>query len=1087
MSSPSPRNSVFPGVACGLLLAAHLGAQEAPAQEGAAPGLESSVWAAGDKLGPAAAFTIDDRGRVFVAESARSGGAGVFSVGEIPARIEEDLAVETVAQRRALVQNWLERGELSSELNSAGLAASPAKVVLRQNSEIITLLEDGDGDGQADRRTIFASGFNDEMDGPAAGLLIINSDLWFLCPPHLWLLRDFEKNDRANLRTVLVAGLGVRVGQPNHGPGPITFGPDGRLYFALGDRGYNVHTSEDRNYYGPTTGAVFRCWPDGQNLELFARGFRAPTALAFDLEGRLFVVDGALYLVPEGTEVGWEASLADNGAALAAWSAEKRLWCLPGIGSIGETTDLALCPGTALVPELQGRLLTASRNGIGAVTLASDGGRLRIGKSELAYGAPGVQKICFAPDGKLFFLALNGKKSSIGTLRSTTNVPRQQTAVFLKVGFRHRRVNELIPLLSHADFRVRFRAQLALVEKGWREVVPALVTVLSSAPDVLARRHAVWIMGRLARENPLLLTPLIGLVNDGDDQIRLLAAQVLADGRCAEAGPAVLRLLDDPAPAVRATAVACLGKLAPPGARAALLDVAARHSSGDEFLRHNIVIGLAALGDPPALLEATHHHASQPARLAGLLALRRLQNSLCGDFLNDADPAVRLEAARAVYDLPIETALPRLAEMLGKVGDSASFHPPQLLRLSLAANLRLGSSADAERVAAFAARATGSLPDDLRILALAGLASWDTPPVREPIWGRHAPVLPREAALARKPLLAHLPNILKNNSGRAGELAQRLQTLATQGPSSASEIVSFVGDESKKEGLRLFFLRELDVGSAAETANLENACRAALESQSPRLRIEARTILIRRKPAQALDLVASAMTSEHPGEKQSSISQLEAVRTRPADQWLLQLLERAASGRIDLAVLPELIEAAQIRERGEAGNGREFREALEKLRTSWRSASSDPLRPWRAAEHHGDATAGRALFLSPICRCLECHAINGRGAGTAPDLAGVAERFSSGGLVESIIQPSARIASGYGFVTAQRRDGSTISGTLKASNSEALTLRSASGLVEVSRAELKEMSPPASECRPVGALLTLRETRDLVSFLKTLK
>src|SRR5205807_6964993 len=144
--------------------------------------------------------------------------------------------------------------------------------------------------GKADHSTVFADGFNGAASGLAAGVLARKGDVYFTDTPDLWKLKDTNGDGKADERKSLLYGFGVRVGFLGHDLHGLRFGPDGKLYFSVGDRGLNVNAIDGRHVSCPDTGAVLRCDPDGRNLEVFASGLRNPQELVFDEHGNLFTV-----------------------------------------------------------------------------------------------------------------------------------------------------------------------------------------------------------------------------------------------------------------------------------------------------------------------------------------------------------------------------------------------------------------------------------------------------------------------------------------------------------------------------------------------------------------------------------------------------------------------------------------------------------------------------------------------------------------------------------------------------------------------------------------------------------------------------
>ena len=92
-------------------------------------------------------------------------------------------------------------------------------------------------------------------------------------------LADTDGDGVADEQDPLADGFGVRVVFRGHDMHGLTLGPDGRISFSIGDRGYNLTTQEGMRLVRPDTGAVFRCERDGSNLEVFVYGLRNPQEL----------------------------------------------------------------------------------------------------------------------------------------------------------------------------------------------------------------------------------------------------------------------------------------------------------------------------------------------------------------------------------------------------------------------------------------------------------------------------------------------------------------------------------------------------------------------------------------------------------------------------------------------------------------------------------------------------------------------------------------------------------------------------------------------------------------------------------------
>jgi putative membrane-bound dehydrogenase-like protein len=152
----------------------------------------------------------------------------------------------------------------------------------------VRLIEDTDGDGYADKATVFANHLNSVQ-----GLAYHDGTLYVMHAPNLTALRDTDGDGKADERKDLLVGLGLPPEKNDtrlHCANGVVVGHDGWLYLALGDHGCDVRRREgDRLVL--QGGGILRCRPDGRDLHVFASGLRNIYDVALDAELNVFVRD----------------------------------------------------------------------------------------------------------------------------------------------------------------------------------------------------------------------------------------------------------------------------------------------------------------------------------------------------------------------------------------------------------------------------------------------------------------------------------------------------------------------------------------------------------------------------------------------------------------------------------------------------------------------------------------------------------------------------------------------------------------------------------------------------------------------------
>jgi quinoprotein glucose dehydrogenase len=114
---------------------------------------------------------------------------------------------------------------------------------------------------------------------------------------------------------------------------------------------------------------------------------------------------------------------------------------------------------------------------------------------------------------------------------------------------------------------------------------------------------------------------------------------------------------------------------------------------------------------------------------------------------------------------------------------------------------------------------------------------------------------------------------------------------------------------------------------------------------------------------------------------------------------------------------------------------------------------------------------------------MRCHA-GGHGGGDAgPDLSGVGLRGDPMYLLESLVNPGAKVAMGYGISSVTLKGGKNVAGIVLADTPDHVDLDSSGKVLRVARNDIDTMTPPVSAMPPMSAILSASEMRDLIAWL----
>jgi putative membrane-bound dehydrogenase-like protein len=170
---------------------------------------------------------------------------------------------------------------------------------LRPEGDRIVILEDTNGDGAADKETTFYQG--NEINA-ALGICVLGEKVIVSSSPNVLVFTDANRDDKADGPPVKLF-TGIKGVDHDHGVHAFVFGPDGKLYFNMGNEGREIHRPDGAlvkdvdgnevitNGKPYRQGLAFRCNPDGSEFEVLGHNFRNNYEVCVDSFGTLWQSD----------------------------------------------------------------------------------------------------------------------------------------------------------------------------------------------------------------------------------------------------------------------------------------------------------------------------------------------------------------------------------------------------------------------------------------------------------------------------------------------------------------------------------------------------------------------------------------------------------------------------------------------------------------------------------------------------------------------------------------------------------------------------------------------------------------------------
>ena len=916
----------------------------------------------------------------------------------------------------------------------------------------VVILEDQNGDGKADVSKVFYQG--PELQSPL-GIWVQGNKVIVSDSPNVWVFTDTDGDDKADKKEILFTGLSGD--QHDHGMHAFVFGPDGKWYFNFGNEGKQIQDKNGKAIFDRNTGKaidkqsyrqgmVFRCNPDGSEMEVLGQNFRNNFEVAIDSYGTLWQSDNdddgnkgvRINYVMEYGNYGYTDEMTGAGWSANRTNLEKTIpqqhWHLndPGVvpnllqTGAGSPTGIIVYEGNLLPARYQNQIIhcDAGPNVVRSYPVEKSGAGYTATINNLVEGVRDQwfrpSDVCVAPDGSLLVADWydpgvgghqagdqdRGRIFRLAPQNAAWTVPKTDVST----------VEGAISALQSPNMSIRYMGWTALHNLGDKAEKP-LANLYQSATSPRMKARALWLLSQLPGGGKKYTD--MALKDDNSD-IRITALRTIREQK-GDVIEAVKQLVNDrnagPQDAqVRRECAIALRRNTSAEAPGLWAQLAAQHDGNDRWYLEALGIGADNQWDS--------YYAAY---------LKLLNN----------DPLANAGGRDVIWRARTAASVPLLAKLAG----DAAVPLDNRLRYFRAFDFNPGG---VEKSNALLQLIQQQHNEEITKLALRHLDPAfvkSSPPAKQALqqlldqtYGttEYVELVQRYEPTTENTRLRQLA-LLKPNDNIGREAAKLL--MQQNGSGLAMETID--GTNAEAAANMLVALRR--VGSVASLGILKNV--ALDEKRSMALRKEATRSLGGSMDGE--DLVLNLLkTGQLKGDLKAVAYQGVAYAWRKSVKTEAAKYLDGAAQTTTAKKLPGVTELLAM---------------------------------------NGDATKGQLVYKT---NCSVCHQVNGEGMDFGPKLSEIGSKLGKDGQYLAIIYPDAGISFGYEGYEVKFKDGSTMTGIVSSKTETDLQMKFPGGLVQnYKTANVVTTKKIDSSMMPSGLqeAMTTPELVNLVEYLSTLK